>query len=154
MDGLQAQFHSDRFDPVQFGQQGDHILRQAVRPGTHGQAHDILRRQSGGEFLPQDFHRGIGVGEGLEVRDVFAAFVFGADPGFCLFQLGGNGTVFPGGKFSAAGGGAEYAAAETHPAVPVGAGETAVDGQFIYFAAKFGPIMVIECGVHGILRWF
>ena len=49
VDGLQPQLHGDGLDLVQPGEQRDHILPQAVRPGTDGQPHNVLRLQGSGE---------------------------------------------------------------------------------------------------------
>ena len=43
MDGLQPQLHPHGLDPVEPSQERHHLIGQAVRPGTDGEAHDLLR---------------------------------------------------------------------------------------------------------------
>ena len=140
MDGLQSQFHGYGLAGVDLFQKGDHRIPQAVRPGSDGKADDFFRGDGLKIQLPQRFHRGIGVGKGLKIGDVFAAFVFGGDPGLCPLQLRRDGLGAADRKFAAAG--AEDAATGTQGAVPVGAGESAVQRQFIDLAAEFLPVMV------------
>ena len=126
LDGLQAQLHGNGLDPVDLGQQFQHVVSQAVGPGADGKAHDVLRG-NGFEIQPaQGFRRGVGVGKGLKIGDVFAALILGADPLLGPFQLDGDGIRAALGELAAAG--AEDAAPNAQSPVPVGTGKAAVQG--------------------------
>jgi hypothetical protein len=55
-------------------------------------------------------------------------------------------TVF--GKITATAAGAKDTAAIAYCAISIGAGKAAVDGQLVYFAAKFFPVMLGQGFVH------
>ena len=136
---MQPQLHADGLFPVQPFQQRHHLRPKAVRPGADGQPHDVLR----GHGLPiegfQSGNRGVGVGKGLKIGDVFAALILGGHPGPGLFQLGGDAAAVRA-EVAAAPAGAENTAPGIQCAVPVGAGEACVDGKPVDLAAEAGAV--------------
>ena len=111
------------------------------------QSHDVLRGDGGIKQCFQPLHRGIGVGEGLKIGNVFSVLDLSCHPLFCRFQLGSN--VRPAfGKLATTQRGAKNAATKGNAAVPVGAGKAAVQREFIYFAAEFFPVVSIGSAIH------
>ena len=146
VNGLQSQFHGNRLYGIDFRQKRHHIAAQTVRPGTDGQSDDLFRSNGLAVQLPQLFHRGIGVGKGLEIGDIFSVSVLAADPSFGPFQLKDNGFRTALGKLAAAG--AENTAPASQRSVPVGTGETAVQGQLIHLTAE-GFFVMVRKHFHG-----
>ena len=147
MDRLKPQFHADIFFPSQPGEQCNGFLRQTVRPGSDCQTHDILRFHRRPEHGFHPLNRGIGIGKGLEIGDVFSAGAFFLHPLLRLGKLVRH--AFPrGGELSAARAGAEPASADAQSPIPVGAGEAAVQRQLIDLAAKTLLVILIG-GAHG-----
>ena len=76
----------------------------------------------------------VGVGKGLKIGNVLVAGMFGAKSGQSLCQLLID-LIATGSEFAAATGRAENTASVIQSTVPVGTGETGIQGDFINFAA-------------------
>ena len=124
VNGLQSQFHGHRLDVIDLGKKLNHICPQTVGSCTDRKAHDLLRGDGFQIAFSQMFHRGVGIGEGLKIGNVFSVFVFLVYPELCPLQLFCNGRRAAFREFSAAG--AEDTAFGSEASVPVGTGETAV----------------------------
>ena len=128
VNGLKAQFHPEEVLPVDFFQQIQHVLAQAVRPGGDGDAVDSGIRKRIVIVFSKNRHRCVGVGVVLEISDVPGMGPFLAEE-FNLFRDGR-------GELAGTGRGAEGAAPGAQGSVPVGAGEPRIQRELDGFFAK------------------
>ena len=135
---LQPQLDPNRFDTVQFFQQIQHFLRQAVRPCGNGKDHDLRVRDRFHEHTAEPLDRRIGVGESLEICDVstFSRRHFICHQPFALFDLLSDRQIRFRGKLSRSR--AEDAAARIQRPIPVRTGTSAVQRDLIHFAPIAG----------------
>ena len=71
MDRLKPQLDPYRLDPVQLFQKIQYLLSQTVRSGSYRQGYDPWMRHCLLKNLPEIFHRRIGVGIRLKIRNIF-----------------------------------------------------------------------------------
>ena len=139
VDRLQPQFYPHRFDPVQTIQQCEHIVSQTVRACSDGKDLNVRIRNRLGKDLFQIFHRRVGIGEGLKIRDVGSDRTFGKKLFLPGFELAGNRHCSGTGKISGSFCAAEDASACAGFSVPVGTGHSAVQCDLIYFFPVSAP---------------
>jgi hypothetical protein len=90
---LNAYFYNEEGVLVEFFQIVEQRVRKAVGTCSYDQSHHIFYGKSLFIELAQMGKRGVGVGEGLEIGQVFHVRVFSGEELFALFQLLGN--AFP-----------------------------------------------------------
>ena len=131
MDGLKTQLHPKGLAVRQPFQHGHDLFPQAVRPGGDGKGHNVLPFDGPAEQPLQFLHIPVGVGEGLEVGDIFGMGTgLGGYPRLCCFHLCRN---IP---YRGKGPGAVTEDAPAPSILPVGTGAAGGQGQLI----DLGPI--------------
>ena len=126
MDGLQPQFHRNRFFQVEPGEQGNCFRGQAVRTGADGKACNVRVADGFRKQSLQPFQRGVGIGISLKISDKTSGRKLGCHQSLLLLNLGGNGDAGISSKISRSPCTAENTAPAAKGAVPVGTGHAAV----------------------------
>ena len=131
VDGFDAIFDNEEGATVQFFQIVKQSVRHAVGTGTDDDADDIGHGKRLFVFGFEMVERGVGVGVGLEVSQVFHIGIFPGKKALPLFELLGDGflcdTIVRIECLVVAIGAATCA----HPTIAIGAGEASVEGDFL-----------------------
>jgi hypothetical protein len=68
---LQSQLHRQVGPPVELFQQGIHVVGNGIGPGADKQPDNVLEVENNFIFLPQLFHRCVGIAVGLIIGNIF-----------------------------------------------------------------------------------
>ena len=118
------------------GEEIEDIVREAIRPGTNGEADNAVNAEGFVVKAAQFCDRRIGVGEGLKIGDEMLRFLLALHDLFADVQLGGDTEAMVEADRSRAAGVAEDAAALLPSTVAIGAAETGIDGDFVHPKAE------------------
>ena len=113
------------------GQEVQDVIVQADGAGADGEAHHLGRRQGRLVELPEGRHRRIGIGKALEIGDEPGRPVAPGQAGYTRLHLSRDALPPPPGAGPGTPGIAVEAPPGGHPAVPVGAGQPGIQGDFL-----------------------